>query len=103
VLSRLRDALRGLRREGLPPGSATAYLFALACVGVAALAHLAFAWLGTDIAASILYNPAVFVAALVGGMRAGLVAVGFSILLLCAAFDAQVFAGRIATASQRLP
>src|SRR5271166_4971051 len=70
VLNRLRDALRGLGREGLPPGSAMAYLFALGCVGVAALAHMAFARSGTDIAPSILYNPAVFVAALVGGLRA---------------------------------
>jgi Domain of unknown function (DUF4118) len=99
VLSGLRDAWRAVGREGLPPGSARAYFFALACVAVAALAHMAFSRLGADIAPSILYNPALFLAALAGGMRAGLVAVGVSVVLLCAAFDAHAFAGRTAAAT----
>src|SRR6516162_2237520 len=70
-LQRLREAVRSAGREGLPPASARAYLFALACIGLAVLAHFAFAQLSADISPSILYNPAVFVAALVGGTRAG--------------------------------
>jgi K+-sensing histidine kinase KdpD len=80
-----------LGREGLRAGSPAAYLFALACVAGAAAAHLAFAQFARGITPSILYNPAVFVAALFGGVRAGLLAVGVSALLLWWAFDWQSF------------
>jgi K+-sensing histidine kinase KdpD len=95
VLTGWRDALRRLGREGLPPGSARAYLFAVACVGVAALAYIAFAQFTDEIAPSILYNPAVFVAALFGGIGAGLIAVAFSVVLLWWAFDSRYFGGQI--------
>jgi K+-sensing histidine kinase KdpD len=95
MLTGLHDALRRLRREGLPPGSATAYLFAGACVGVAALAHIAFAQFTNGITPSILYNPAVFIAALLGGARAGVMAVGLSVALLWWAFDSRYFGGPI--------
>jgi K+-sensing histidine kinase KdpD len=64
-------------------------------VGVAALAHIAFAQFSADVTPSILYNPAVFVAALFGGIRAGLAAVGVSVVLLWGAFDWRYFGGRI--------
>jgi K+-sensing histidine kinase KdpD len=95
VMAGLRDVLRRLGHDGLPPGSPSAYLFALACVGVAALAHIAFAQFTGEISPSILYNPAVFVAALLGGIRAGLTAVGLSVALLWWAFDSRYFGGRI--------
>jgi K+-sensing histidine kinase KdpD len=87
--------LTGLRDEGLPPGSARAYLFAGACVSVAALAHIAFAQFTNEITPSILYNSAVFVAALSGGIGAGLTAAGFSVVLLWWAFDSRYFASQI--------
>jgi K+-sensing histidine kinase KdpD len=94
VMTGLRDALHRLGHEGLPPGSPSAYLFALACVGVAALAHIAFAQFTGEISPSILYNPAVFVAALFGGIRAGMTAVGLSVVLLWWAFDSRYLGGR---------
>jgi K+-sensing histidine kinase KdpD len=86
-MTAVREAWLRLRREGFAPGSPKAYLFALACVAGAACAHVAFAQFAPGITPSILYNPAVFIAALFGGVRAGLLAVGLSVVLLWWAFD----------------
>jgi hypothetical protein len=94
-LRELRKALRSAGREGLPPGSAPAYLFAVACVGASGIAYLALAQLSADITPSILYNPAVFVAALAAGRRAGLLAVAASSVLMWWAFDARYLGGRV--------
>lgn len=91
MLRALREALSNFTREGFPPGSPPAYVFALACVAVAAMAHFAFDKFTPGITPSILYNPAVFVAALFGGVRAGLLAVGVSVVLLWWAFDWRSF------------
>ena len=91
MLRALREALSKFTREGFPPGSPPAYGFALACVAVAAAAHFAFDKFTPGITPSILYNPAVFVAALFGGVRAGLLAVGVSVVLLWWAFDWRSF------------
>ena len=61
------ERLDRLGREGLPPGSAGAYLFAASCAGLAAVAHIVFLQFAKEIMPSIFYNPAVFVAALLGG------------------------------------
>ena len=90
-LAGLREGLSKFTREGFPPGSPPAYVFALACVAVAAMAHFAFDKFTPGITPSILYNPAVFVAALFGGVRAGLLAVGVSVVLLWWAFDWRSF------------
>ena len=94
-LRELRKALRSAGREGLPPGSARAYLFALACVGASGLAYLALAHISADITPSILYSPAVFVAALAAGRRAGLLALAASSVLMWWAFDARYLGGRV--------
>jgi K+-sensing histidine kinase KdpD len=98
-LAGLREGLSKFRREGFPPGSPPAYVFALACVAVAAMAHFAFDKFTPGITPSILYNPAVFVAALFGGVRAGLLAVGVSVVLLWWAFDWGSFEAQTATFS----
>jgi K+-sensing histidine kinase KdpD len=72
-----------------------AYLFAGGCVGVAALADIAFAQFTNEIAPSILYNPAVFVAALFGGIGPGVIAAGLSVVLLWWAFDSRYLGGQI--------
>jgi Domain of unknown function (DUF4118) len=94
VVAAFPETARRLGREGLPPGSPSAYLFAGACVGVAALAHDGFAQF-SDVMPSILYNPAVFVAALIAGTGAGLTAAGLSVVLLWGALDARSFGGRL--------
>ena len=99
MLRALREALSNFTREGFPPGSPPAYVFALACVAVAATAHFAFDKFTPGITPSILYNPAVFVAALFGGIRAGLLAVGVSVVLLWWAFDWRSFEAQAATFS----
>ena len=101
-LQRLREAVRSGGREGLPPASAGAYLFALACIGLAVLAHFAFAQLSADISPSILYNPAVFVAALIGGTRAGALAAAASALLMWWTFDARYLGWRVGTLTPAL-
>ena len=97
MLRALREALSNFTREGFPPGSPPAYVFALACVAVAAAAHFAFDKFTPGITPSILYNPAVFVAALFGGVRAGLLAVGVSVVLLWWAFDWRSFEAQATT------
>jgi hypothetical protein len=99
MLRALREALSNFTREGFSPGSPPAYGFALACVAVAAAAHFAFDEFTPGITPSILYNPAVFVAALFGGIRAGLLAVGISVVLLWWAFDWRSFEAQAATFS----
>src|SRR5205085_40676 len=78
----MRERLDLLRREGLPRNSAGAYLFAASCAGLAAVAHVVFLQFAQEIMPSIFYNPAVFVAALFGGIGAGLLAAGLSIVFL---------------------
>jgi K+-sensing histidine kinase KdpD len=99
MLRALREALSNFTRGGFPPGSLPACGFALACVAVAAAAHFAFDKFTPGITPSILYNPAVFVAALFGGIRAGVLAVGVSVVLLWWAFDWRSFEAQTATFS----
>ena len=97
MLAKLRAMLRGLETGGLAPGSFGAYLLAFASIGLAALAHFAFADLTAEITPSILYNPAIFVAALLGGIRAGLVAIGLSLALLLGVFHSRDFGDPVIT------
>jgi len=102
MLTALRDRLGRLGRDGLPPASPAAYLFAGACVGVAALAHIALAQFTNDIMPSIFYNPAVFIAALFGGIGAGLTAAGFGVVLLWWAFNSHYAGDQIAMVAPAL-
>src|SRR3984893_10101273 len=97
MLDKIRQTLRGLETGGLEPGSLGAYVFAFASIGLAALAHFAFVELTPDITPSILYNPAIFVAALFGGIRAGLIAIGLSLALLLGVFHSRDFGGPVTT------
>lgn len=72
-----RRALAGFidraRREGLRPNSWEAYAFALLCVAIATLARFALTTVGVEgLAACAAYYPAVLVATLAGGGRAGM-------------------------------
>ncbi len=87
AVAAFRDRLSKFTREGFPAGSLPAYVFAVLCVAAAFVAHFAFDQRAGGITPSILYNPAVFVAALIGGVRAGLLAVAVSVALLWWAFD----------------
>jgi carboxylesterase len=73
--STLRTRIRAVRRKGLVAGSPEAYLFALVCVGIAATTGFAFSYFIDDVTLSIAFYPAIFVAALFGGIQAGIVAV----------------------------
>ena len=53
MLDKIRETLRGLETGGLEPGSLGAYVFAFASIGLAALAHFAFAEITPDITPSI--------------------------------------------------
>jgi K+-sensing histidine kinase KdpD len=96
----LRDRLRKLQGEGLPAGSPASYLFAVACVAAAGLAHFAFASFISDLTPSIPYYPAIFVAALFGGIRAGIAAVVLSAVAVWWAVDTHYFGHNVAALTQ---
>jgi K+-sensing histidine kinase KdpD len=99
VLSRWVAKLASVGCEGPPPGSAASYLLAGACAGAAALAHILFLQFTNEIMPSIFYNPAVFAAALFGGISAGAAAAGLSIFFLWVIFNWLYAAHQLAVAS----
>ncbi len=100
MLTHWRRLLRKFGHEGLPAGSPAAYGFAVLCIAVAAGAQIAFAQFSDQVMPSILYNPAIFVAALLAGIRAGFLAVGLSSLLMWWAFHARYFGEQVAPLQQ---
>ena len=74
----LRNRFRAVRRRGLSSGSLEAYFFALVCAGVAAMVGFSFSYFIDDITLSIAFYPAIFIAALVGGLQAGIAVVVIS-------------------------
>ena len=89
-----RGYFRGLvwlRTETFDAGSPAAFGFAITCVGIAALADLALSNFANDITPSIAFYPAIFISALVGGFRPGIVAVIFSAIMLWWILDSQYF------------
>jgi two-component sensor histidine kinase len=73
-LSLDRDTLIRILRSGLPPGSAAAFAFAVACVLVALGVRLIFWLYRPDLVIFATYYPAVLLATLIGGWPAGIVA-----------------------------
>jgi two-component sensor histidine kinase len=69
-----REALNRLLRWGLRPGSAAAMTFAVCCVMVALGVRLLFWLFRPDLAIFATYYPAVLLATVIGGWRAGMVA-----------------------------
>jgi K+-sensing histidine kinase KdpD len=90
----LRNELRRLRGEGLSPGSPVAYFFAIACIIPASLMYVAYAHFIDDITPSVPFYPTIFVVALFGGIRAGIVAVVISAVVVWWGFDSQYFGNR---------
>ena len=78
----MRNRLRVVQREGLPPGSVEAYGFAIGCVAAAALGGFAYLRFVDDVTLAIPYYAAVFVSALLTGVGGGTVAAALSVLLL---------------------
>jgi len=98
--TRWHRRLRKFGQEGLPADSRAAYGFAILCVAVAAGAQVAFAQFSNEVMPSILYNPAIFIAALFAGIRAGFFAIGLSSLLIWWGFHSQYFGERVAPLHQ---
>jgi hypothetical protein len=98
----LRNELRRLRGEGLSPGSPIAYFFAVACIIPASLVYVAYAHFIDDITPSVPFYPTIFVVALFGGIRAGIVAVVISAVVVWWGFDSQYFGDRAAGLSQAI-
>jgi len=99
VVSAWIAKVASVERDGLPPGSAAAYLFAVACAGAAAIAHILFLQFTNEIMPSIFYNPAVFAAALFGGISAAAAAAGLSIFCLWVIFNWLYAAHQLTVAS----
>jgi K+-sensing histidine kinase KdpD len=77
-MSRFATNLGRLSRAGLLPNSVSAYLFAFACIAFATLIRFVLSRFGSDILPFACYYPAVLLAALVGGIGAGLFAIFLS-------------------------
>lgn len=90
----LSNDLSRLKREILRSGSPALYLIAITCVAVAALAQVAIGRFVQDVSPSIAYYPAIFVASLLGGIRAGIMAALLSVVLGWWGFDTQYFNDR---------
>ena len=71
-----------MQREGLPLGSVEAYAFATGCVAAAAIGGFAYLRFVEDVTLAIPYYAAVFVSALLTGVRGGTLAAALSALLL---------------------
>jgi K+-sensing histidine kinase KdpD len=71
---------------GLRPNSPGAFAFALGCVVIATLLRLALTWAGDNILPFACYFPAVLLAALVGGLLAGVFAIALSLTIVAWAF-----------------
>lgn len=80
---------RDLARDGLPPNSLAAYIFALACVSVAALVRALFGLIGGNVLLFATYYPAILLASLAGGAAAGLFATVLSLAIVLGAFPTQ--------------
>jgi two-component sensor histidine kinase len=81
---------RDLARDGLPPNSLAAYVFALACVSAAVLVRVLFGLMGGNVLLFATYYPAILLAALTGGVGAGLFATLLSLAIVLWAFTTPV-------------
>ncbi len=77
MVARLRDRLRRLWRDGLPPNSPAAYVFAFGCVGVTLLVRLAVSLAVGSLGLFVIYIPALLISSVVGGAGAGIAALVF--------------------------
>jgi carboxylesterase len=100
VLTSLKSEFRKLGRENSRSGSPAAYVVAIICVALAVLAHFAFAQYIEDISPSILSYAAIFIAALLGGVRVGAVAAALSMIVGWWYFDSLYFSSRISDLSR---
>ena len=87
----LGNDLRHLKGENLRSGSPAPYLVVITCVAVAALAQVAIGHFVDDVSPSSAYYPAIFAAALLGGIRAGIMAAILSVILEWLGFDTHYF------------
>jgi carboxylesterase len=82
MLSSLHNKLIKFSQRGLRFGSPSAYAFALACVTTASMTSLTISHIVENVTESIAFYPAIFVAALFGGVRAGALAAVCGALVL---------------------
>jgi two-component sensor histidine kinase len=84
--------LRKIMRRGLRPGSAAAFAAAILCVAAATLLRLLIDMVEPNTAAFATYYPAVLIAALIGGVAAGIFAIVLSATVAWWAFMPPHFA-----------
>lgn len=81
---------RKLARDGLPPNSLSAYLFALILVAVSALIHGAFIAVGGNVLPFTAYYPATLLVSLVAGAGAGIASILLSLAVVAWVFPTPV-------------
>jgi hypothetical protein len=78
----IREFVRAWTAASLPAQSWLAYAFAALCIGLAFLAHIAVLQIIDGVPPSILYNPIIFIAALLGGTGPGYLAAALGLLFI---------------------
>jgi hypothetical protein len=78
----IREFARALTGESLPAQSRLAYAFAALCIGLAFVAHIGVLQVIDGVTPSILYNPAIFIAALLGGAGPGYLAAALGLAFI---------------------
>jgi two-component sensor histidine kinase len=81
---------RNLARDGLPPNSPAAYVFALACVSAAVLVRVLFGLTSDAVLPYATYYPAILLATLAGGTGPGIFAMLVSLAVVLWAFSTPV-------------
>lgn len=79
---RIRDRLRDLWREGFPPRSPAAYLFAALCIAVASLLRYALDWAEDQRFPFATFYPAILIVTLLGGIGPGAFAALFGVVMM---------------------
>jgi two-component sensor histidine kinase len=73
-MGNLLDSARAVWRDGLPPGSPAAFVFAVLCVAVATVIRYALDLIGFQSLMFAVYYPAILLSTLVAGISAGTIA-----------------------------
>lgn len=90
MAERFANWWRDLARDGLPPNSFAAYVFALACVFAAMLVRALFGLMGSTVLLYATYYPAILLASLAGGVSAGVFATLLSLAIVLWVFPSPV-------------
>jgi two-component sensor histidine kinase len=86
MAERFANWWKNLARDGLPPNSISAYVFALCLIAVSAMIHAVFVVVGGNVLPYAAYYPATLLTSLVAGAGAGVFSILLSLAIVLWAF-----------------